>query len=203
MVHELPKLPYSYDALEPHIDEQTMKIHHGKHHQGYVDKLNKALKGYDNLQEKSIDELLKDLDVIPTEIRTAVRNSGGGHYNHSLFWEIMSPQGGGQPEGKLSSMIDDTFGSFDTFQEKFIDTAASRFGSGWGWLVIDDNSLKLISTPNQFSPLSQGQTPILGVDVWEHAYYLKYQNKRGEYLKAFMNLINWDQVQQNLTKTIS
>ena len=200
MVHELPKLPYSYDALEPHIDEQTMKIHHGKHHQGYVDKLNKALEGYENLQKKGIEELLAGLDTLPTEIRTAVRNNGGGHYNHSLFWKIMSPQGGGQPEGKLSSMINDTFGSFDTFQEKFIKIASSRFGSGWGWLVLDNNTLKLISTPNQFSPLSQGQTPVLGVDVWEHAYYLKYQNKRGEYLKAFLNLINWDQVQKNLSK---
>ncbi len=203
MVHELPKLPYSYDALKPHIDEQTMKIHHGKHHQGYVDKLNKAIEGYDNLKDKSVKKLLEDLDTIPTEIRTAVRNNGGGHYNHSLFWQIMSPQGGGQPEGELSSMINDTFGSLETFQEKFVDTAASRFGSGWGWLVLDDNSLKLVSTPNQFAPLSQGQTPILGVDVWEHAYYLKYQNKRGQYLKAFLNLINWDQVQDNLSEAIS
>lgn len=203
MVHELPKLPYPHDALEPHIDERTMKIHHGKHHQGYVDKLNKTIEGYGNLQDKSVDKLLEDIDTVPTEVRTQVRNNGGGHYNHSLFWKIMSPQGGGQPEGELSNMINDTFGSLETFQEKFVETAVSRFGSGWGWLVLNDSSLELVSTPNQFSPLSQGQIPLFGVDVWEHAYYLKYQNKRGEYLKAFLNLINWDQVQKNLSEATS
>ena len=201
MPFELPKLPYAYDALEPHIDAQTMEIHHGKHHQGYVDKLIGALEGYDDLQKKSVEDLVTDIDSVPDDIRTAVRNHGGGHANHTLFWNIMSPDGGGKPENNLAEMIDLSFGSFDSFQQKFADAATSRFGSGWAWLVypersrrIDGDQLQIISTPNQDSPLSDGMVPLLGLDVWEHAYYLKYQNKRADYIDAWWNVVNWEEV---------
>ncbi|MDA8353566.1 MAG: superoxide dismutase [Firmicutes bacterium] len=193
--HELPQLPYSADALEPHIDAQTMEIHHGRHHKTYVDKLNAALEGQTALQEKSIEDLLKNIDQVPESIRTAVRNNGGGHANHTLFWQIMSPNGGGRPEGELGKAIDETFGSFEKFQEEFTNTAVGRFGSGWAWLIVkNDGSLAVINTLNQDSPYMEGHTPILGLDVWEHAYYLKYQNKRPDYIKAWWNVVNWEEV---------
>lgn len=191
---ELPELPYAYDALEPHIDNETMSIHHTKHHNTYVSNLNGALEGYSDLQNKSLDELLKDLDNLPKEIQTAVRNNGGGHANHSLFWELMSPNGGGSPKGSLAEAIDAKFGSFDQFKEEFKAAATGRFGSGWAWLVVDNGELAITSTPNQDTPIMEGKTPILGVDVWEHAYYLKYQNKRPDYVSAFWNVVNWDKV---------
>ena len=190
----LPELPYAYDALEPHIDNETMSIHHTKHHNTYVSNLNGALEGYSDLQNKSLDELLKDLDNLPKEIQTAVRNNGGGHANHSLFWELMSPNGGGSPKGSLAEAIDAKFGSFDQFKEEFKAAATGRFGSGWAWLVVDNGELAITSTPNQDTPVMDGKTPILGVDVWEHAYYLKYQNKRPDYVSAFWNVVNWDKV---------
>ncbi len=197
MAFTLPPLPYPYDALEPYIDAQTMEIHHTKHHQGYVNNLNKALEGYPELQNKSIEELLRSINEIPEAIRTAVRNNGGGHANHSLFWIIMKPNGGGEPTGELAEAIKATFGSFEAFKEKFSAEAAGRFGSGWAWLVVDENGqLQLYSTPNQDSPYMQGHTPILGLDVWEHAYYLKYQNRRPEYIQNWWNVVNWDQVAQ-------
>jgi Fe-Mn family superoxide dismutase len=193
--HELPALPYPHDALEPYIDAQTMEIHHGRHHATYVNNLNAALEGHADLAEKSIEDLLRNIDQVPESIRTAVRNNGGGHANHSLFWQIMSPNGGGQPSGELADAINRTFGSFDNFKEEFTKAATTRFGSGWAWLIVKkDGSLAVTSTPNQDSPLMDGDTPILGLDVWEHAYYLKYQNKRPEYIKAFWNVINWDEV---------
>lgn len=192
----LPDLPYDFSALEPHIDGQTMKIHHGKHHAGYVNNLNSALEGHDDLMAQSVEDLLKDLNIVPEEIRTAVRNNGGGHANHSLFWTIMSPDGGGEPGGELAADIVRTFGSFSEFTEKFTQTGLSRFGSGWAWLTVDDDVLEIISTANQDSPLSDGKTPILGCDVWEHAYYLKYQNVRGDYLKAWWNVVNWKEVER-------
>ena len=191
---ELPELPYAYDALEPHIDNETMSIHHTKHHNTYVSNLNGALEGHSDLQNKSLDELLKDLDNLPKEIQTAVRNNGGGHANHSLFWELMSPNGGGSPKGSLAEAIDAKFGSFDQFKEEFKAAATGRFGSGWAWLVVDNGELAITSTPNQDTPVMDGKTPILGVDVWEHAYYLKYQNKRPDYVSAFWNVVNWDKV---------
>lgn len=194
MAHELPPLPYDYNALEPSIDEQTMRIHHDRHHQGYVNGLNSALEGFGDLQSKSVKDLLRDLNSVPESIRTAVRNSGGGHFNHTLFWTSMNPNGGGKPDGALSSAIDAAFGSFDSFKETLSKTAAGQFGSGWGWLVLDGGALKAVSTPNQDNPISQGMTPLLGVDVWEHAYYLKYQNKRGDYIAAWWDVINWDEV---------
>jgi Fe-Mn family superoxide dismutase len=198
MAFTLPDLPYDYDALEPHIDEQTMRIHHTKHHQGYTDKLNAALEGHDDLQDHSIEELLSAVDNLPADVQTAVRNNGGGFYNHRLFWNVMSPDGGGEPSGDLADAIDDAFGSFDAFKEAFSDTAAGQFGSGWGWLIVDGNGdLDVVSTPNQDNPLMDGQTPILGVDVWEHAYYLNYQNERGSYLDAWWNVVNWDAVADN------
>jgi len=197
MAFTLPPLPYPYDALEPYIDAQTMEIHHTKHHQGYVNNLNKALEGYPELQNKSIEELLRGINEIPEAIRTAVRNNGGGHANHSLFWTIMKPNGGGEPSGELAEAIKATFGSFEAFKEKFSAEAAGRFGSGWAWLVVDENGkLQVYSTPNQDSPYMQGHTPILGLDVWEHAYYLKYQNRRAEYIQNWWNVVNWDQVAQ-------
>ncbi len=197
MAHTLPDLPYAHDALEPHIDKRTMEIHHGKHHNGYVTKLNNALKGHDALGTKPVTELLQNIDDVPEEIRTAVRNNGGGHANHSLFWETMSPNGGGDPSGDLASAIDDTFGSFDDFKDAFTAAATGRFGSGWAWLVVDgDGNLHVTNTPNQDSPLMEGHTPILGLDVWEHAYYLNYQNRRGDYVDAFFNVVNWDKVGQ-------
>lgn len=191
---ELPELPYAYDALEPHIDKETMNIHHTKHHNTYVTKLNAALEGHADLQDKSLDTLLSDLDSVPESIRTAVRNNGGGHANHALFWTLLSPNGGGEPTGELASKIKDTFGSFDAFKEKFATAATGRFGSGWAWLIVDNGELVVTSTPNQDTPVMEGKTPILGIDVWEHAYYLKYQNKRPDYIAAFWNVVNWDEV---------
>ena len=193
MAFTLPSLPYAHDALEPHIDKQTMEIHHGKHHQAYVDNLNKAIAGTDN-ENKSLDELIAHAG----SISPAVRNNGGGHWNHSFFWEILGPNGKGKPSGGLASAIDETFGSFEAFQEKLNNAGATRFGSGWAWLIVKDGKLEVTSTPNQDNPLMDVAevkgTPILGVDVWEHAYYLKYQNRRPEYLKAFWNVVNWDKV---------
>jgi superoxide dismutase, Fe-Mn family len=187
----LPKLPYDYDALEPSIDAETMKIHHDRHHKAYVDNLNKALAGNQELLGKSIEDIIRNLKDIPENIRTAVRNNGGGHLNHSMFWLMMAPKKGGQPTGALAKAIDDAFGSFDKFHQQLSTAAVTRFGSGWGWLVVDQGKLKVLSTANQDSPLSNGQIPILGVDVWEHAYYLKYQNKRPDYVKAWWNVVNW------------
>jgi Fe-Mn family superoxide dismutase len=190
MAFEVPPLPYDYNALEPHIDEQTMHLHHDKHHQAYVDKANAALEGTE-FADKPIEEILKNLDAIPEGKRTAVRNNGGGHYNHSLFWESMNPAGGGQPAGDLAAAIDSTFGSFDAFKEQFEAAGVNQFGSGWAWLVVDGGNLAITSSANQDNPISQGKTPLLGNDVWEHAYYLKYQNRRPEYLKAWWNTVNW------------
>ena len=190
----LPELPYAYDALEPHIDKETMNIHHTKHHNTYVTKLNDALEGHDDLAGKSIEEILANLDAVPESIRTAVRNNGGGHANHTLFWTLLSPNGGGEPTGELADKINETFGSFDKFKEEFANAAANRFGSGWAWLVVNNGNLEITSTPNQDTPISEGKTPILGLDVWEHAYYLKYQNKRPDYISAFWNVVNWDKV---------
>ncbi|MFQ3568210.1 MAG: superoxide dismutase [Aggregatilineales bacterium] len=195
MAFELPPLPYASNALEPHIDQQTMEIHHGKHHNTYVTNLNKALEGHADLQSKSIEELLQSLDSLPESIRTAVRNNGGGHANHTLFWQIMSPNGGGEPSGALAEAINAAFGSFSAFKEQFAAAAAGRFGSGWAWLVVaPDGSLSITSTPNQDTPVMEGKTPILGLDVWEHAYYLKYQNRRPDYIAAWWNVVNWDEV---------
>ncbi len=192
--HELPALPYSFDALEPHIDALTMEIHHDRHHGTYVNNLNNALEGHPELQEKTVEELISDLNSVPEDIRTAVRNNGGGHANHSMFWEIMSPDGGGTPSGALSDEINKTFGSFDQFKEEFAKAAAGRFGSGWAWLVLDNGKLSIMSTANQDNPLMEGKKPVFGLDVWEHAYYLKYQNKRPDYISAFWNVVNWDEV---------
>jgi superoxide dismutase, Fe-Mn family len=195
-MHELPPLPYAFDALEPHIDARTMEIHHDKHHAGYVKKLNGALEGHDDLAAKSVEELLRGIEQVPDSIRTAVRNNGGGHANHSLFWTVMGPNAGGKPSGGLASAIDGAFGSFDSFKERLSDAAGGQFGSGWGWLVLDGGELDVIARPNQDSPLMEGKTPILGVDVWEHAYYLKYQNQRPQYLKAWWNVVDWNAVAQ-------
>jgi superoxide dismutase, Fe-Mn family len=193
MAYSVPDLPYAYDALEPHIDEATMRVHHDKHHQAYVDKANAALEGTP-LEGTAIEEILKDLDQVPADKRTAVRNNGGGHHNHTLFWESLSPDGGGAPGGALGDAINATFGSFDDFKAKLKDTGVGQFGSGWAWLVHDGSGLAVVGTANQDSPLSSGQTPLLGIDVWEHAYYLKYQNRRPDYLDAVWNVINWDVV---------
>ncbi|MEM7785569.1 MAG: superoxide dismutase [Planctomycetota bacterium] len=193
MSYSLPELPYAHDALEPHIDAKTMEIHHGKHHNGYVTKVTAALEGTD-LGSKSIEELVSNLDAVPEDKRGAVRNNGGGHANHSLFWTVMSPDGGGEPSGELAEAINATFGSFDGFKEKFSAAAGTRFGSGWAWLSVDNGKLVVESTPNQDSPLMEGRTPILGLDVWEHAYYLNYQNRRPDYVSAFFNVINWNAV---------
>ncbi|RMH58837.1 MAG: superoxide dismutase [Candidatus Hydrogenedentota bacterium] len=194
MAFECPALPYAYDALEPFIDEQTMRIHHDKHHAGYVSKLNAALEGHSDLAAKPVEDLLKDLNAIPEEIRTAVRNNGGGHANHTLFWQVMGPGCGGAPTGELAAAIDGAFGSFAAFKEAFSAAAAGRFGSGWAWLVRKGDSLEITSTPNQDTPLSEGARPILGLDVWEHAYYLKYQNRRPDYIAAWWNVVNWKKV---------
>jgi len=195
MAYELPDLPYAQNALEPHIDAKTMEIHHGKHHAGYVSKLNAALEGHDDLAAKSIEDLMRGLSSVPESIRTAVRNNGGGHANHSLFWTVMSPDGGGEPGGDLGAAINSTFGSLDAFKEEFANAAATRFGSGWAWLCVKPGGeLHVTSTPNQDTPLSEGHTPILGLDVWEHAYYLNYQNRRPDYISAFWNVVNWDEV---------
>ncbi|MDE5413941.1 superoxide dismutase SodA [Alkalihalobacterium chitinilyticum] len=192
--HELPALPYAANALEPHIDEQTMNIHHGKHHNTYVTNLNAALEGHDELASKSIEDLISNLDAVPENIRTAVRNNGGGHANHSLFWTLLSPNGGGEPTGDLAAAINSKFGSLDSFKEEFAKAGATRFGSGWAWLVVNNGELEVMSTPNQDSPIMEGKTPILGLDVWEHAYYLNYQNRRPDYISAFWNVVNWDEV---------
>lgn len=193
MAYTLPELPYAYDALEPHIDARTMEIHYTKHHQGYVDKVNAAIAGSE-LESKSVEALISDLAAVPENARTAVRNNGGGHANHSLFWSIMSPDGGGAPTGELAAAIDASLGSFDAFQSAFATAAGTRFGSGWAWLSVDGDKLVVESTANQDSPLMEGRTPILGIDVWEHAYYLHYQNRRPDYVTAFFNVINWDAV---------
>ncbi|HEU4784453.1 MAG TPA: superoxide dismutase [Ktedonobacterales bacterium] len=195
MTYELPPLPYDYNALEPYIDEETMHLHHDKHHQAYVNNLNAALQGQSQLDNMSIDELIHSLNSVPENIRTAVRNNGGGHINHSMFWQIMKPNGGGEPTGDLASAISSTFGSFDQFKAAFNDAGAKRFGSGWAWLVIGtDGKLAVTSTANQDSPLIDGLYPVMGNDVWEHAYYLKYQNRRPEYLAAWWNVVNWDEI---------
>ncbi len=195
--HELPDLGFDHDALEPHIDARTMEIHHGKHHQGYTNKLNNALEGRKDLHGYTGVQLLRGLSAVPADIRTAVRNNGGGYVNHSLFWEVIAPGGADAPGGSLASAIDDAFGSLDSLKEKFESAAGGQFGSGWGWLAVSPfGGLEVLSTANQDSPLIQGYTPILGVDVWEHAYYLNYQNRRGDYLSAFWNVVNWDVVGQ-------
>ena len=196
MAHELPNLPYSYDALEPYIDAKTMEIHQGKHHAGYVNDLNKALEGHRDLQGKPVEQLLTGLAALPESIREAVRNNGGGHHNHSLFWKIMK-KGGGEPKGKLADAIRGAFGSFDQFKEDFAQAALRRFGSGWAWLSLADGKLLVESTANQDNPVASGRIPILGIDVWEHAYYLHYQNRRNEYVEAWWNVVNWEQVTEN------
>lgn len=197
MPFELPPLPYSYDALEPHIDVRTMEIHHTKHHQTYVDKLNAALAGQAELEDLPVEAILMDLDSVPAKNRTAVRNHGGGHTNHSLFWTVMAPHAGGAPKGELAKAITKTYKSFSDFQKEFTVAATNQFGSGWAWLVVNKGKLEIMSTPNQDSPLANGKTPILGLDIWEHAYYLKYQNKRPDYIQAFWHVINWEQVGEN------
>ena len=194
MAFELPKLPYAYDALEPHIDKETMEIHHSKHHNTYVTKLNDAVKGTD-LESKSIEEIVKNLDAVPENIKTAVRNNGGGHLNHTFFWELLSPEKK-ELSGELKEAIESAFGSVDKFKEEFEAAGAGRFGSGWAWLVVNNGALEITSTPNQDNPVSEGKTPVFGVDVWEHAYYLKYQNKRPEYLSAVWNVVNWEKVNE-------
>jgi Fe-Mn family superoxide dismutase len=200
MAFELPALPYAYEALEPYIDAQTMHLHHDKHHQAYTDNFNAALAKAPGLAGKSPEDILRDLGSVPEEIRTAVRNNGGGYVNHDMFWKIMGPNAGGQPTGPIADAIKKTFGDFAQFQEKFNDAGTKQFGSGWAWLAIGDGGLKVISTPNQDSPLSQGLYPIMGNDVWEHAYYLKYQNRRAEYLKAWWNVVNWNEVNARYQK---
>lgn len=194
MAFELPQLPYAYEALEPHFDKETMNIHHTKHHNTYVTNLNAALQGNDELLNKSVEEVIADLDAVPESARTAVRNNGGGHANHSFFWTILSPNGGGEPTGELADAINAKFGSFEKFKEAFAVAGATRFGSGWAWLVLNNGELEMMSTPNQDSPIMEGKTPLVGLDVWEHAYYLKYQNRRPDYIAAFWNVINWDEV---------
>ena len=195
MSYEVPPLPYAYDALEPHIDQQTMELHHDKHHQAYVDKANAALEGTE-FDGQPVEEVLKRLSDLPSDKQGPFRNNGGGHYNHSLFWETMSPDGGGEPTGELASAITDAFGSFDAFKEQFEAAGVGQFGSGWAWLVLDGGQLKVRSTANQDNPVSDGQVPLLGNDVWEHAYYLKYQNKRPDYLKAWWDVVDWDKVSE-------
>jgi Fe-Mn family superoxide dismutase len=202
MAYELPKLPYANDALEPHIDAKTMEIHHDKHHQAYITNLNKAIEGKPDLEKKSIEDLIGNLNAVPEEIRAAVRNNGGGHANHSFFWQIMGPNAGGEPTGRLADDIKSTFGSFDAFKEKLIDAGVKRFGSGWAWLIKNkSDKLEITSTPNQDSPLMDGNTPVLGVDIWEHAYYLTYQNRRPDYLKAWWNVVNWPEVSKRYEKS--
>ena len=201
MAHSLPPLPYPPDALEPHIDSQTMQIHHGRHHQAYVNNLNAALEKAPELQQKSLDELMRDIGKVPEAVRTAVRNNGGGHWNHTMFWQIMAPKGGGKPSGALAQSIDKAFGSFDKFKEQFGAAAVGRFGSGWAWLIVErGGGLKIESTPNQDNPLMDGKTAIMGLDVWEHAYYLKYQNRRPDYVAAWWNVVNWPEVAKRYEK---
>ncbi|PGN65479.1 superoxide dismutase [Bacillus thuringiensis] len=190
--HELPNLPYAYDALEPHFDKETMNIHHTKHHNTYITNLNAALEGHAELADKSVEELVANLNEVPEAIRTAVRNNGGGHANHTFFWTILSPNGGGQPVGELATAIEAKFGSFDAFKEEFAKAGATRFGSGWAWLVVNNGELEVTSTPNQDSPLTEDKTPVIGLDVWEHAYYLNYQNRRPDYIGAFWNVVDWN-----------
>lgn len=202
-MHTLPSLSFQYDALEPHIDAKTMEIHYTKHHQGYVDKLNAALEGHEELAEKSIEELLRDIANVPESIKTAVQNNGGGHANHSLFWTLLSPNGGGDPSGVLEEKLSASFGSVAEFKQEFEQTAATRFGSGWAWLVVGaDGALAVYSTANQDSPLMKGDTPIIGLDVWEHAYYLNYQNRRPDYISAFWNVLNWDEVERRYLEVV-
>ena len=196
MAFSLPPLPYDYSALEPHIDTQTMQLHHDKHHATYVNNVNAALESQPDLQNQSIEELLRNIDSVPENIRTVVRNNGGGHANHTLFWEIMGPNASGQPSGELAEAINQAFGSFDGFKEQFAKAATTRFGSGWAWLLADGGRLEITSTQNQDSPLMEGRTPILGLDVWEHAYYLKYQNRRPDYINAWWNVVNWEAVSE-------
>ncbi|AQL52553.1 superoxide dismutase [Enterococcus faecalis] len=196
MTYTLPELPYAYDALEPYIDVETMHLHHDKHHNTYVTNLNAAIEKHPELGEKSVEDLISDMNAIPEDIRTAVRNNGGGHANHTFFWEIMAPNAGGQPNGAIKEAIDETFGSFDEMKAAFKTAATGRFGSGWAWLVVNNGKLEITSTPNQDSPLMDGQTPVLGLDVWEHAYYLKYKNVRPDYIEAFWNVVNWDKVNE-------
>jgi Fe-Mn family superoxide dismutase len=198
MAHELPKLSYDFAALEPHIDAQTMQIHHGKHHQAYINNLNTALEKHPDLQSKSVEELCRGINSVPEAIRTAVRNNGGGHWNHSQFWKWMGPGAGGAPTGALGSAINSAFGSFDKFKEEFAKAAVGRFGSGWAWLIDEGGKLSIVSTPNQDNPLMEGKRPILGIDVWEHAYYLKYQNRRPDYVSAWWNVVNWNEVSKGL-----
>ena len=197
MAYTLPLLSYAYNALEPHIDARTMEIHHSKHHQAYVNNLNNAIKGKADLESKSVEELIANINAIPEDIRNAVRNNGGGHANHTFFWTVIGPNAGGQPQGHVAAAIDQAFGSFDAFKEKFAQAATTRFGSGWAWLsVTKTGQLEISSTPNQDSPWMEGKTPILGIDVWEHAYYLHYQNRRPDYIAAFWNVVNWQEVEK-------
>lgn len=198
MAHELPALPYNHGALEPHIDAQTMQIHHGKHHQTYVTNLNAALDKHPELHSKSLDDLVRNVNTVPEDIRTAVRNNGGGHWNHSVFWKLMAPNAGGAPSGAVADGINAAFGSFDKFKEQFQAAGMARFGSGWAWLVDNGGKLEITSTPNQDNPLMDGKKAVLGVDVWEHAYYLKYQNRRADYLGAWWNVVNWSEVNRLL-----
>jgi Fe-Mn family superoxide dismutase len=198
MAHELPKLPYDFAALEPNIDAQTMQIHHGKHHQAYVTNLNAALEKHPDLQSKSIEDLCRGINGVPEAIRTAVRNNGGGHWNHSMFWKWMAPHAGGAPTGKVADGINGAFGSFDAFKEQWAKAGAGRFGSGWVWLINDGGKLSITSTPNQDNPLMEGKHAVLGLDVWEHAYYLKYQNRRPDYITAWWNVVNWAEVNKLL-----
>jgi superoxide dismutase, Fe-Mn family len=198
VAHVVPPLPYAFDALEPYIDKLTMEIHHDKHHGAYVTNLNKALEGHADLQALSIEDLLTHLDRVPENIRTAVRNNGGGHMNHSMFWKIMKKGGGGEPKGKVAEAIQSSFGSFADFKTKFSQAGVTRFGSGWAWLMYKDGKLTVDSTPNQDNPVMNGAKPVMGLDVWEHAYYLKYQNKRPDYIEAWWNVVNWDEIEKNL-----
>jgi len=201
MAHELPPLPYAFDALEPHIDARTMEIHHGKHHAAYVANLNKALDGHADLEKMSIAELMGSLDRVPESIRTAVRNNGGGHLNHSMFWTLMKDGGGGEPGGELGDAVKSAFGSFDDFKTRFSQAGATRFGSGWAWLYVRDGKLEVGSSPNQDSPVMEGGKPVLALDVWEHAYYLNYQNRRPDYIAAWWNVVDWEKVAENFSKT--
>ena len=203
MAHQLPELPYAHNALEPSIDTQTMEIHHGKHHQAYVTNLNKALEKHPELMDKSIEDLMSNLGAVPEDIRMAVRNNGGGHLNHTLFWTVLGPNAGGAPTGDLATAIDRDLGGFDSLKEKMATAGATRFGSGWAWLSVDNGKLVVESSPNQDTPLSEGRTPIFGIDVWEHAYYLKYQNRRPDYLSAIWDVVNWEQVAANYARAIA
>lgn len=201
MAFKLPSLNYAYDALEPHIDKKTMEIHHTKHHQAYVDNLNKAVEGHEKYQKMNIQELITDLNLLPDEIKTAVRNNGGGHLNHEMFWNTMSPNGGGNPVGQVAKRMEEDFGGFENFKNEFKKAALGRFGSGWAWLIKkEDGKLEITSTPNQDNPISEGKNPLLGIDVWEHAYYLKYQNRRADYVDSWFNVVDWNKVEEKYNK---